>query len=72
MRLESTLFHEILKRLYKKRSCNVINIHDAIIMLDTKGTGRFKAHDIELVIKDVYREFGLIPTCSIDYFSLDR
>lgn len=71
MRLESTLFHEILKRLYKKRSCNVINIHDAIIMLDTKGTGRFKAHDIELVIKDVYREFGLIPTCSIDYFSLD-
>jgi hypothetical protein len=69
MGLESEIFHKILERLYRKRGCNVLTIHDAIVMLDTKGTEKYQPDDIEQIMKQVYAEYNLNPSISIEYYS---
>lgn len=69
MALESEIFQKILAKLYKKRGCSVLSIHDAIVLLDTKGSQKYSAQDIEAVIKKVFQEYNLYPTISIESFT---
>ncbi|NDV97582.1 hypothetical protein D0T84_22245 [Dysgonomonas sp. 521] len=72
MGLEAEIFHQILEKLYKKRGCNVLTIHDAIVMLDTKGTEKYQPDEIEKVMKQVYHKYNLNPSISIEYFTPDK
>ncbi|SHF50369.1 hypothetical protein [Dysgonomonas macrotermitis] len=72
MKLESDIFHKILTNLYKKRGCDALSIHDAIVILDTDKVNRYTPDDIEKVIEKVYDEYNLSPTCSIEFFEPNR
>lgn len=61
MRLESEIFYIILEKLYTKKGLDVINIHDAIVVLDTSDE-KYKIEDIENVILEVYHSFNLFPS----------
>ena len=64
MRLESRIFTKILTRLFNKRvSC--FGIHDAVAVLKSKLT----EEDVKKVMMDVYQEYGLVPTLSIDHYA---
>lgn len=72
MALESEIFHKILNSLYKKRGCDALSIHDAIVILDTDKTNQYTPAEIETVMMKVYDEYDLFPTCSIDYYAPDK
>ena len=61
MNLESRIFTEILKRLYRKR-WRAFHIHDCIIVPKTKNKNQPTRAEILGIMKDVYQEFGLVPT----------
>ena len=67
MRLESLLFREILNALYRKRF-SVLSIHDAVIVLDTKGNAKCTEEVVKKVIHQVYLTHGLCPDVSIDKY----
>lgn len=64
MQLESTIFQDILTRLWKLKGCKCFGIHDAIAILDDT----ISSEKVCEVMKNVYWEMGLIPELSIDYF----
>lgn len=61
MNLEAQIFTEILRRIYKKR-WRAVHIHDCIIVPDTGKKNQPNREDIEKIMKEVYKEFGLCPT----------
>lgn len=70
MALESEIFHKILNNLYKKRGCDALSIHDAIIILDTGKTNQYTPEQIEKVMRKVYAEYNLSPSFSIEFYAL--
>jgi len=72
MSLESEIFQKILSKLYKKRGCNVLSIHDAVVLLDTKGSQKYSPQDIEVVMKKVFQEYNLYPTINVESFVPDQ
>lgn len=72
MALESEIFHKILNNLYKKRGCDALSIHDAIVILDTDKTNQYAPDEIEKVMLKVYENYNLFPTCSLDYYDPNK
>ena len=46
-----------------------MNIHDAIIVLDTNANIECRNKDIENIISTVYEQYSLFPSISIETFS---
>lgn len=67
MKLESSIFHDILVKLYNKR-LTAFHIHDAIVIPNTKGNRKIDLDEINDIIKETYKSYGLIPTLSIDSY----
>lgn len=65
MDLESEIFREVLKSLYRKR-IPAVHIHDAVVIPDTRAQVDVKK--VESVMRDVYMKFGLHPTFSVDTY----
>lgn len=63
MQLESTIFREILTRLWKLKGGRCFAIHDAIAVLNNT----ISSEKVNEVMKSVYWEMGLIPTLSLDF-----
>lgn len=61
---ESRIFHEILERCYQ-HGWKVINIHDAIIVLDVE-TNNFDYHELITIMEDVYKSNALYPSISVE------
>ena len=68
MALESKLFQKALKRLFKK-GYEVVSIHDAIVVLDTKANEKCTQEEVKSVLESVFRNEGLICDCSVDEYS---
>ncbi len=65
MDLESEIFREVLKSLYRKR-VSAIHIHDAIVIPQTRAD--VDVEQVVVVMRDVYKKFGLHPTFSTDIY----
>lgn len=65
MGLESEIFREVLKSLYRKR-IPAVHIHDAVVIPDTRA--QVDVEKVESVMRDVYKKFGLHPTFSVDTY----
>lgn len=65
MDLESDIFREVLKSLYRKR-IPAIHIHDAIVVPDTRT--KVEIDRIEDVMRTVYKKYGLHPSFSVDTY----
>ena len=65
MSLESKIFGEILKSLYRKRIA-AVHIHDAIVIPCSRT--QLEEQKIEDVMRTVYKNYGLHPTFSIDRY----
>ena len=65
MDLESEIFRELLKSLYRKRF-PAVHIHDAVVIPDTRA--QVDVEKVESVMRDVYKKFGLHPTFSVDTY----
>ena len=65
MDLESEIFREVLKSLYRKR-ISAVHIHDAIVIPDTRA--QVDVEKVESVMRDVYMKYGLHPTFSVDKY----
>lgn len=65
MSLESDIFREILKSLYRKR-ISAVHIHDAIVIPCSKSL--IVEQKVEDVMRTVYKNYGLHPTFSIDRY----
>ena len=63
MDLESEIFCELLKSLYRKR-IPAVHIHDAVVIPDTRA--QVDVEKVESVMRDMYKKFGLHPTFSVD------
>lgn len=65
--LEAKIFREILTRIYAKRWC-AVNLHDCIVVpLDNKKNHP-SVQQIQEIMADVYKRYGLAPTFKIDKF----
>lgn len=67
MALESKLFREALRRLFEM-DYEIVSIHDAIVVLDTPANTNCSIEIVENVLKDVYRNEGLVCKCSVDIY----
>ncbi|MEE0992579.1 MAG: hypothetical protein UH542_06345 [Bacteroidales bacterium] len=67
MALESKLFIEALRRLFEM-GYEVVSIHDAIVVLDTPANKNCSVEIVENVLKEVYKEEGLVCKCSVDEY----
>lgn len=65
MDLESEIFREVLKSIYRKR-IPAVHIHDAVVIPDTRA--QVDVETVESVMRDVYKKFGLHPTFSVDTY----
>jgi hypothetical protein len=65
MDLESEIFREVLKSLYRKR-VSAVHIHDAIVIPLTRAD--VDVEQVVVVMRDVYKKFGLHPTFSTDIY----
>ena len=65
MSLESDIFYEVLTRLYRK-NISAVHIHDAIVIPQTRAM--VEEEQVEVVMRDVYKKFGLHPTFSTDIY----
>lgn len=71
MKIESSLFRNILTKLYAKRF-RVLTIHDAIIVLDVKANTQCVPELVQSIIEKEYQYIGLFPNVSIDYYSMEN
>jgi hypothetical protein len=69
MKLESTIFFEILEKIYARRDCKALTIHDAIIVLDTNSKKECNIDVIENIMRKVYKKYHLYPQFGIDKFN---
>lgn len=67
MDLESAIFRDILNVLFAKR-ISAVHIHDAIVIPKVTGTEKVDASTVVLVMKDVYRRYGLCPTFKVESY----
>lgn len=65
MRYESILIRSVLNECYN-RGWKVVNIHDAIIVLDTETNNSVREIDVKYIINDVFRKYLLHPTIHCD------
>ena len=65
MLMESEIFREVLKSLFRKR-IKAVHIHDAIVLPQTRAM--VDVNKIEEVMRSAYKHFGLHPTFSIDKY----
>ena len=65
MDIESEIFRDVLKALFRKR-INSVHIHDAIVIPQTRAM--VEEEQVEVVMRDVYKKFGLHPTFSTDIY----
>jgi hypothetical protein len=65
--LESKLFRKALKILFK-RGYEVVSLHDAIVVLDTKANEKCTQEEVKIVLESVFRNEGLICDCSVDIY----
>ena len=65
MDIESEIFRDVLKALFRKR-INAVHIHDAIVIPQTRAM--VEEEQVEVVMRDVYKKFGLLPTFSTDIY----
>lgn len=70
-RLESEIFRKVLQQTWDM-SMETVNIHDALIMIDTQKNRDITEAQVDNIIKSVYREYGLLVTTSTDYFSIKQ
>lgn len=63
MGLEAQIFTTILKRLYAKR-WNAVHIHDSIVIPKDGNKNHPTKEQVELIMADVYKQFGLAATFS--------
>ena len=61
MHLEAQIFTTILKRLFAKR-WNALHIHDCIVIPKDGNKNHPTRAQVEVIMADVYRSFGLCPT----------
>jgi len=69
MKLESTIFFEILEKVYARRDCKALTIHDAIIVLDINSKKECKQEVIINIMRKVYKKYHLYPQFSIEEFN---
>ena len=67
MDLESVIFRDILKALFRKRIC-AVHIHDAIVVPAIKSTEKVYAEQVKAVMCDTYKRFGLCPTFKVETY----
>lgn len=65
MKLESEIFCKVLKKLFKAKY-KAIHIHDAIVVPDTRVNDSLEPQFVESIMSDVFKEYGLSPTFSIE------
>ena len=65
MLMESEIFREVLKSLFRKR-IKAVHIHDAIVLPQIRAV--VDVNKIEEVMRSAYKHFGLHPTFSIDKY----
>lgn len=65
MDIESEIFREVLKALFRKR-ISAVHIHDAVVIPQTRAV--VEAEQVEDVMRSAYKKFGLHPTFSIDIY----
>ena len=68
MSLESEIFQKIMKKMYAKCYA-VINIHDALVVLDTEENIHLFPNEVEGIIKEEYLKYNLYSTCKVDRFN---
>ena len=61
MNLEARIFREVLRRMYRKR-WRAFHIHDCIIVPQTTGKNQPTRDEVIGIMRDVYKECGLLPT----------
>ena len=64
MKLESKIFTNILTKLFNKRIV-CFGIHDAVAVIKSK----LSEEEIKQIMMDNYKEYGLIPTLSVDHYN---
>ena len=65
MDLESEIFREVLKSLFRKR-IPAVHIHDAIVIPDTRA--KVDINQVEAVMREAYKNIGMHPTFSVDIY----
>ncbi|MDU1905559.1 MAG: hypothetical protein E6772_12320 [Dysgonomonas sp.] len=68
MKIESELFHQILYRIYNETTYDVVTIHDAVVILNTPNNENCLVQDIKPIMEEVYNNYGLFPSFSIDEY----
>ena len=66
-KVESNLFHAILGKCFE-RGWVVISIHDAVVVLDVEANNTLSTNEVEDIIRNAYKEVGLIPTIKTTRF----
>ena len=66
MDLESEIYREVLKSLYRKRIA-AVHIHDAIVTPETRA--EVDVEQIQDVMRKAYKQYGLHPTFSVDTYN---
>lgn len=66
-KVESKLFHAILEKCFE-RGWVVISIHDAVVVLDVEANDTLNSDEVEDIIRNAYKEVGLIPSIKITRF----
>jgi len=64
MKLESEIFTKILEKLLV--NYDVINIHDAICVIDTEKNMNLTPSEVEKVMLDVFKKYHLYPTIKLN------
>lgn len=65
MKLEATIFREILRRCYDRGYTNVINIHDAICVIEN-DMPNYSSDDLKSIMLEVFGEYGLYPNLKLE------
>lgn len=68
MKFESKLMWAILGHCFEQSWC-VINLHDAIVVLDVPENESLTVEAVEEVMMDVYAKCGLMPTIKVETFN---
>ncbi|TFD96847.1 hypothetical protein E2605_08520 [Dysgonomonas capnocytophagoides] len=72
MKVESELFYQILEKIYKETEYDAINIHDAIVLLDTPNNESCSDNEIETIMREVYNIYSLFPSFSVELYGNQR
>jgi hypothetical protein len=70
-KLESEIFRKILQLTWDN-GMETVNIHDAVVVLNTNKNREVTEAQVNEIIKSVYRQYGLLVTTSVDYFSIEQ